>query len=75
MHWQAAASLLLLQTALLPHGEGLQGSTGSGILGGAEIKVKLTVPLKQLSDLHVVILLHETKAFPVYPGSQVPVGL
>ena len=51
MHWQAAASLLLLQTALLPHGEGLQGSTGSGILGGAEMKVKLTIPLNHIFRL------------------------
>ena len=31
-----------------PHGEGIQGSTGSGVLGE-----------------EVVILVHDTKAFPV----------
>ena len=74
IHVHAAALLLSLQTALIPQGLGLQGSTISGLIEVAKVKWRCENCQDWFFDL-LVILEHWLKGSPSYPWLQIQRGI
>ena len=69
MHWHAPARFRLVHLALLPHGEGLQGSTTSVGASAVNKHSYKSSFCNDHIDSRVVIRTQAVKASPVKPGS------